>query len=394
MMKIAYICLDKGVPVFGEKGSSIHIQEVLNGLKKRNASIKLFTNRIGGDKPKELEDIQVYDLRILDNSSKTKSFVESENQKIQEIIKKEGPFDFFYERYSLWSFGAMEYAKSNNIPSVLEVNSPLIEEQTKYRGLKDPSVAKWVAYRVFSAAKEILAVSEGVESYLNSFSSTREKIHVIPNGVNPDRFRENKRILDPTEDETFVIGFVGTLKPWHGLSTLVEAFEFVHQQNPNTQLLIVGDGPEKNNIIQDLKDRNLLSATKFTGSVPHSEIPSLLNSMNVAVAPYPRMENFYFSPLKVFEYMMAGLPVVASNIGQLNDLIQNEKNGFLYPPENIESLSKILFRLNEDSHLRQTIGTAAKAHIIQNHTWDIVVSQILSLSNLENNQNYTGELIQ
>jgi len=394
MMKIAYICLDKGVPVFGEKGSSIHVQEVLNGLKKRNASIKLFTNRIGGDKPKELEDIQVYDLPILDNSSKTKSFVESENQKIKEIIKREGPFDFFYERYSLWSFGAMEYAKSNNIPSVLEVNSPLIEEQTKYRGLKDPSVAKWVADRVFSATKEILAVSEGVKSYLHSFSSARKKIHVIPNGVNPDRFHENKRILDPTEDETFVIGFVGTLKPWHGLSTLVESFEFVHQQDPNTQLLIVGDGPEKNNIIQDLKDRNLLSATKFTGSVPHSEIPSLLNSMNVAVAPYPKIEKFYFSPLKVFEYMMAGLPVVASNIGQLNDLIQNEKNGFLYPPENIEALSKILLRLKENSHLRQTIGTAAKAHIIQNHTWDIVVSQILSLSNLENNQNYTGELIQ
>ncbi len=393
-MKIAYICLDKGVPVFGEKGSSIHVQEVLNGLKKRNASIKLFTNKVGGDKPKELEGIQVYDLPILDNSSKTRSFVDSENQKVTEIISREGPFDFFYERYSLWSFAAMEYAKSFNIPSVLEVNAPLIEEQTKYRGLKDPSVAKWVADRVFSATKEILAVSEGVKSYLHSFSSARKKIHVIPNGVNPDRYHENKRTLDYTGDETFVIGFVGTLKPWHGLSMLVESFEFVHQQDPNTQLLIVGDGPEKNNIIQDLKDRNLLSATKFTGSVPHSEIPSLLSSMNVAVAPYPKIENFYFSPLKVFEYMMAGLPVVASNIGQLNDLIQNEKNGFLYPPENIETLSKILLRLKENSHLRQTIGTAAKAHIIQNHTWDIVVSQILSLSNLENNQNYTGELIQ
>jgi len=320
--------------------------------------------------------------------------VESENQKIKEIIKREGPFDFFYERYSLWSFGAMEYAKSIGIPSVLEVNSPLIEEQTKYRGLKDPSIAKWVADRVFSAAKEIVAVSKGVEYYLNSFSSTREKIHVIPNGVNPDRFRENKRILDHTGDETFVIGFVGTLKPWHGLSTLVEAFEFVHQQNPNTQLLIVGDGPEKNNVIQDLKDRNLLAATKFTGSVPHSEIPSLLSSMNVAVAPYPKIENFYFSPLKVFEYMMAGLPVVASNIGQLNDLIQNEDNGFLYPPGDSVALSKILLRLSEGAQLRQTIGTAAKAHIIQNHTWDIVVSKILSLSNLDNNQNYAGELIQ
>ncbi len=393
-MKIAYICLDKGVPVFGEKGSSIHVQEVLNGLKKRNASIKLFTNRIGGDKPKELEGIQVYDLPILDNSSKTKSFVESENQKIKEIIKREGPFDFFYERYSLWSFGAMEYAKSNNIPSVLEVNSPLIEEQTKYRGLKDPSVAKWVADRVFSAAKEILAVSEGVESYLNSCSSTREKIHVIPNGVNPDRFLETKRALDHTGDETFVIGFVGTLKPWHGLSTLVEAFEFVHQQNPNTQLLIVGDGPEKNNLKQNLKDRDLLSAVKFTGAVPHSDIPSLLSSMDVAVAPYPKIENFYFSSLKVAEYMISGLPVVASQIGQLKELIQNEANGFLFPPGDSKALSKVLLRLVKNPDLRQSIGKTARASIIQNHTWDIVINQILSLGEIRQEQICKGELIQ
>jgi glycosyltransferase involved in cell wall biosynthesis len=393
-MKIAYICLDKGVPVFGEKGSSIHVQEVLNGLKKRNTSIKLFTNRIGGEKPKELEGIQVYEIPILGNSSKTKSYVDSENQKIKEILNMEGPFDFFYERYSLWSFGAMEYAKSRDIPNVLEVNSPLIAEEQKYRDLKDSSVTEWVAKKVFSTSDKILAVSEGVASYLNSYPSSKNKIHVIPNGVNPDRFIENKKILDSTGDETFLIGFVGTLKPWHGLSTLVEAFEIVYHQNSNTQLMIVGDGPEKNNLIQDLKERNLLSAVKFTGSVPHSEIPSLLSSMDVAVAPYPKIENFYFSPLKVFEYMAAGLPVVSSNIGQLSELIQNEYCGFLYRPGDSEALSKILLRLMKDPKLRKTVGAAAKDYIIQNHTWDIVVSKILSLSNLKNIPQYKGELVQ
>ena len=393
-MKIAYICLDKGVPVFGNKGSSIHVQEVLNGLKKRNASIKLFTNRIGGEKPKELEGIQVYELPILDNSSKTKPSLESDNQTVKEMIRREGPFDFFYERYSLWSFGAMEYAKSIDIPSVLEVNSPLIEEQTRYRGLKDPSVAEWAANRVFSAAKEILAVSEGVASYLNSFSSTRKKIHVIPNGVNPDRFLENTRTLDPTGGGTFVIGFVGTLKPWHDLSSLVEAFQYLHQQNPNTQLLIVGDGPEKNNLIQDLDNRSLLAATKFTGTVSHSEIPSILGLMDVAVAPYPKMKNFYFSPLKVVEYMASGLPVVASQIGQLKELIQNEVNGFLFPPGDSKALSKVLLRLMENPDLRQSVGKAARASIIQNHTWDIVINQILSLGEIRQEQICKGELIQ
>jgi glycosyltransferase involved in cell wall biosynthesis len=116
--------------------------------------------------------------------------------------------------------------------------------------------------------------------------------------------------------------------------------------------------------------------------------------MDVAVAPYPKIENFYFSPLKVFEYMAAGLPVVSSNIGQLSELIQNEYCGFLYRPGDSEALSKILLRLMKDPKLRKTVGAAAKDYIIQNHTWDIVVSKILSLSNLKNIPQYKGELVQ
>ena len=130
--------------------------------------------------------------------------------------------------------------------------------------------------------------------------------------------------------------------------------------------MIVGDGPEKNNLMQDLKEKKLSSSVKFTGAVPHSKIPSLLSSMDVAVAPYPKIENFYFSPLKVFEYMAAGLPVVSSNIGQLTELIQNGYCGFLYRPGDSTALAKILLRLMKDPQLRKTVGTAAKNYIIQN----------------------------
>lgn len=389
-MKIAYICLDKGIPVFGNKGASIHIQEVLRSLKKRNASIKLFANRIDGIPPESLRNIKIFEIPLLVKPPISNSSLDDENQVIQNLLEKEGPFDLFYERYSLWSFGAMELAKSKNIPSVLEVNSPLIDEQKKYRELFNPEMAEWSAYRTFNAAKEIVAVSDGVSAYLSRFSCTKNKINVISNGVNPSIFDYNSKTSKLISNEIFTIGFVGTLKPWHGLSILVEAFEYVHKKNPKTRLQIVGDGPETKNLKQDLQNRNLLDSTQFTGLVSHSEIPSILNSMDVAVAPYPKMENFYFSPLKVFEYMAAGLPVVASNIGQLSDLITNEVNGFLYAPGNSRELSNILLKLSKKPNLCKKIGQEAKNQILQNHTWDNAVRKILSLVPITTGQMHYG----
>ena len=92
--------------------------------------------------------------------------------------------------------------------------------------------------------------------------------------------------------------------------------------------------------------------------------------------------------------MISGIPVVASQIGQLKELIQNEVNGFLFPPGDSKALSKVLLRLVKNPDLRQSIGKTARASIIQNHTWDIVINQILSLGEIRQEQISKGELIQ
>ncbi len=393
MMHLAYICMDKGVPVFGKKGSSIHVQEILNSFSKKCTSIKLFTNKIGGENPKGLDKIKVIELSSKSNRSSSNESLNSINQSLKEALIREGPFDFVYERYSLWSYSGMEYANSIGVPGVLEVNSPLIEEQSLYRGLVDKKQAVYVAERVFNAAKIIIAVSKGVESYLHAFSCARKKVHVVPNGVNPNRFLKIKKHSQGNSGNTFVVGFVGTLKPWHGLSVLVEAFMHLYQQVPESRLLIVGDGPEKNNTILALKEKNLLHAVEFTGAVSPSDIPSLLERMDVAVAPYPEIENFYFSPLKVFEYMIAGLPVVASRIGQLKELIQDGVNGFLVPPGDPHALSTVLYRLKQNPDLINKVGKEARSCIVSNHTWDMVLDRILVLGGITNQQKICGEII-
>ncbi|MGQ4648633.1 glycosyltransferase [Lyngbya aestuarii] len=384
-MRIAYICADPGVPVFGQKGCSIHVQEVIRSLLRQGAQVELFATRLGGDPPAGLETVAVHELPAIPKGEQAvrEQAALSANLDLRLALEREAPFDLVYERYSLWSFTAMEYARSVGITGLLEVNAPLIEEQEKYRGLSDRTSAERVAKGVFSTATALIAVSEEIKTYLKGYPGVGQRVHVIPNGVNPDRFPSNITPSLPASPGTFTVGFVGTLKPWHGLPVLVKAFDRLYQQCSETRLLIVGDGPERENLLADLLARGLLNAAYLTGAVAPSEIPGLLASMTVAVAPYPAQTDFYFSPLKVYEYMAAELPVVASHIGQLKSLIEDKTNGLLVPPGNPIALATALDRLRQDSNLANCLGQAARKTMRQNHTWDAVTQRILHLAGFD-----------
>ena len=102
--------------------------------------------------------------------------------------------------------------------------------------------------------------------------------------------------------------------------------------------------------------------------------------MDAAVAPYPEQDDFYFSPLKVYEYMAAGLPVVASGIGQLNDLIEDGTNGLLCAPGDSADLAGALRRLQIDPGLRTKLGSEARRTMLSEHSWDAVARRIIALA--------------
>src|SRR6266849_8208211 len=157
----------------------------------------------------------------------------------------------------------------------------------------------------------------------------------------------------------------------------------LHQWHPSARLLIVGDGPERENTVAELSGRVPLEVAHFTGSVHPDEVPALLASMDVSVAPYPTLPHFYFSPLKVYEYMAAGLPVAASRIGQLEELIEDGFNGLLCAPSDPMALAAALNRLYGAPELCARLGQAARATVLPDHTWSAVVRRILSLACVE-----------
>jgi glycosyltransferase involved in cell wall biosynthesis len=381
-MRIAYVCADLGVPVFGRKGCSIHVQEVVRALSEQGATVELFARRLEGEPPPGLETVCTHELPAVPRVDPAirEQMALAANDDVHALLEREGLFDLVYERYSLWSFAAMEYARDSGTPGLLEVNAPLIFEQAEHRTLVDRIAAELVAERVFGAATALLAVSAEVAAYLQQSRATRGRIHVVPNGVDPNRFPPNLTPICHGPPGSFTVGFVGTLKPWHGLTTLVEAFALLQRDSTNARLLVVGDGPERSRLEADLAQRGLRDSALFTGAVAPHMVPGLLASMDVAVAPYPKLTNFYFSPLKVYEYMAAGLPIVASRVGQLVELLRHEETGLLYPPGDAPALAAALQRLRTDGALRKRLGSAARAIAFQKHTWAAVARRIIGLA--------------
>ena len=381
-MRLAYVCADLGVPVFGRKGCSIHVQEVVRALARHGVRVDLFAVRCEGAKPPGLDAVRVHELPAIpqgDPGVRERATLAA-NPQLREALDREGPFDVVYERYSLWSFAAMEYARDRGVPGLLEVNAPLIEEQAEHRTLVHRGAALLVAERVFGAAAALLAVSKEVAAYLERFPGTRGRVHVAPNGVDPARFPAGLRPSRPGPPGSYTVGFVGTLKPWHGLGILAEAVALLRRGDPHVRLLVVGDGPGRESLETDLRARGLRGAADLTGAVAPEDVPGLLASMDVAVAPYPRLSHFYFSPLKAYEYMAARLPVVASRVGQLAELIRPWDNGLLCPPGDAGALAEALALLREWPALRRRMGEAARADVLRRHTWDALARRVLGLA--------------
>lgn len=383
MMRIAYVSADFGVPVFGTNGSSAHVRAILRALVRQGARIDLFASRLDGPAPDDLAGIRVIELprasRQLPQAERERQAIQA-NDALAQKLAEHGPYDLIYERQSLWSAAGMTAARAWGVPGLLEVNAPLLEETARFRTLVDAVAAERQVRRAFADATALLAVSGGVAGYLEGFVEARGKVQIVHNGVDPTRFRPAVRRRVATDP--FTIGFLGGLRPWHGLDGLIDATHLLVERGLPVRLLIVGKGPEREALEERAKRLGIAERLVWTGVVREEAVPGELAAMDIALAPYPALEGFYFSPLKLFEYMAAGLPIVTTAVGDLPRLVEHGRSGWLVPPDDPQALADGIARLAGDPALCRKLGAAARQTAVERHSWAATAERILEIAGL------------
>jgi glycosyltransferase involved in cell wall biosynthesis len=296
------------------------------------------------------------------------------------------PPDLVYERASLYSTAGISVARALHRPLFVEVNAPLAVEQTAYRATGFGQLAAQAERWTLTHADAVLVVSAALRDHAVSAGVDPGRIHVIPNGVNPSHFHPGPRDTAfrarwNIDGALSVIGFVGGLRPWHGVESLPALLEALAKYDPAIRLVIVGEGPLRSQLQDDFDKKGLGSQVIFTGHIPHEQVPATIRHFDVAVAPYPQAEHaFYFSPLKLFEYMASGVPVVAAGLGQINELLRHGVTAMVYPPGDLDALAKACRTLLADAALRAKLGQAAAALAREQFTWDHNAVRITNLA--------------
>ena len=363
-MHIAYVCLDPGIPVFGTKGASVHIQEVVREYRRRGHDVTVYATRRGSDVPDDLAELRVVDVPITTRDEGERERAQQAASASVSDMVRAGGYDLVYERYSLFSTVIAECG----VPGILEVNAPLIDEQRTHRVLVDEQAADAALREQVQAALATICVSDPVRDWVIA-RTEGTRVFTVPNGVNVHRITPQ-----PESPGAPVVTFVGTLKPWHGVDVLLRARAQAHK---DWQLRIIGDGPMRAEL-DDLA-RSLGIDVDFRGAVAPDAIPQHMAGTAIGVAPYPAMDtdsDQYFSPLKVYEYMAAGLPVVASRVGQLPEIMG--ESAYLVPPSDPEALAEALDALVANPVERARVGSDNRRQAEREHSWTGTVDHILA----------------
>jgi len=414
-MRLIYICSDFGIDPAGVKGASIHVRAITGALARTGCDVRLLSPKGDAGPGHAALPLSLPAACASDHTARALKRWLTTHDEGDELAKDLRPLLYqatarveaieaarafrpaaIVERLSLMGCLGMDIATALEIPLLVEVNALLSDEAAEFRSLALRETARRLENRVLAAADAIIAVSAPLAERIAARGVDRSRIHVVPNGVDLELFngapsRETCRQKLGLADQ-FVVAFAGSLKPWHGVDVLLEAFARLNAVRRDARLLIVGTGPMQAALHEQAARLGMANAVEFTGAVPHQDVPALLRAVDVAVAPFRRVDGFYFSPIKLFEYMAAGACVVASRLGQIAEVIDDGVNGLLCEPDDPPALHAALLKAADSPALRARLAARADACVRERYTWDHAAATTLDIvqSVLHSHAGYPG----
>ncbi|MEE9264561.1 MAG: glycosyltransferase family 4 protein, partial [Vicinamibacteria bacterium] len=213
-------------------------------------------------------------------------------------------------------------------------------------------------------------------------SVPREKIHPVHWGANVDMFQPGVTASGsakelPIPNGASVVVFSSSFRPWHGAELLVRAAVRVLERSPNAFFLLLGAGPMLAKVKQHAEELGVAARVHCTGAVRYEEMPRYLARAHLGAAPYqPSLHGqlqlgFYWSPLKIFEYMASGLPVVTLDIEPLREIVRPGLEGLLFPENHTERLAEAIGELVNSPERARAMGQSARQRIVSLYSWQV-----------------------
>jgi glycosyltransferase involved in cell wall biosynthesis len=293
----------------------------------------------------------------------------------RKIIRQDSP-DVLFVRLDAFRISAVFLARLYRLPLIVEADGACSYEWLTFNNGRHlwNRVLLWCEKLMLVNANGIFTQSQIAKEYLLKTHHLKDNsIAVVTNGADVRPEFDQKMLNDLRQElgilpNAKVIGFVGSMQQWHGMSDVQNLVREILAEFDDAVFLFVGSGGA---LEKDLKTNLSETGSRviFTGTVPNELVDSYIELFTVAIAPYPPIDLFYFSPMKVFEYMASAKPIIASNSGQITDILQHAESALLYEPGNIPQLKEYLVQLLKDTELQKKIARNAHQTFVECHTW-------------------------
>ena len=350
-MKILHVCADPGISLDGSKGASVHLRSIASAFADQHQVVVVVRRRSDIDVPFVVDSLE-------------------DDAPLAAVVDRHGAPDVIYERYSLGHVEGLELARRTGCPFILEVNSPLVAEANRHRPGTVSAGDLDTERRLFREADLVVAVSTPLRDHVASVRGNRP-LTVEHNGFAPALF-----VGDVECDEAPTVGFLGHPKPWHGADALPGVLAQLRQRGHDARLLVVGGGPGIEPMLKAARVNGVVDHIEVTGPLGQADAIASIRRAWVGLAPYPAEEFFYFSPIKIVEYLAAGIPVVSTRLGDVPDLVAG--GGKVVAADDPAAFVGAVDALLRDPMEREVLGSHGRARMAREQTWRAIAHRTIA----------------
>lgn len=396
-MKIIYYSPHPTHDIVSEVGYATHQREVIHALSSLGHEVLPII--MGGTEPSNLSPLAQPDYkpntwkklikgmipRVLWTSFNNFKLLRHDlkaGSKLESAIKAFQP-DLIYERSEYLQDSGAKMASKYKIKYILEVNAPFVEEMRSFEGysLYEQKAHKVEKYKLKQANKVIVVSSSLGEFLVSRYHCDASKLFVQPNCINPQKVHLNLDKLEAVKQSLgissndCVVGFVGSMFPYHGVDLLIDAFSKVQAKFPFCKLLIVGDGVILNDLKSQASNLGITEKVLFTGKIPHQNVFEYIAVMNICIMA---KSNWYGSPVKLFEYGLMKKPIVAPKTKPVTDVMVDGLDALIIE-DKVDNLKNAIEYLIENRENADKIAHSFHQKVLTNYTWEMAAKNIIKL---------------